>query len=177
MKEIVADSTVLILLAKCAILEAFCSSFKIIVPQSVINETASLELIKKYTDASLIHDLVARGLLKVEQPDDQELKIPLSLHPGERDALLLTLKSLGRVFATDDGKAVKAARFLKIPFIITPRIIVDLYKLNEIDFTKARQSIEKLGKIGRYSPEIIAESILSIAEAKNGKAHNNKNTR
>ena len=52
----------------------------------------------------------------------------------------------------------------------------DLYKLQEISFNKARQSIEKLGKIGRYSPEIIAESMLSLSEARNGKAHNNKNT-
>jgi hypothetical protein len=51
-----------------------------------------------------------------------------------------------------------------------------MYILDEIDFNSARQAIEKLGCIGRYSPEIIAESILSLMEAKNGKTHNNKNT-
>ncbi len=176
MKKIVVDSTVLFLLAKCGILESFCSRFKIIAPRFVINETASLDLAKKYTDASLIHDLVTRGLLNVEQPDTMKLKIPITLHPGERDALILALKSKNCLFATDDGKAIKAARFLKIPFIITPRIIVDMYILDEIDFNSARQAIEKLGCIGRYSPEIIAESILSLMEAKNGKTHNNKNT-
>lgn len=176
MKKIVADSTVLILLAKCGILESFCSRFKIIVSHSVINETASLELAQKYSDAYLIHDLVTRGLLKVEKSDTMKLKVPITLHPGERDALILALKSKNCLFATDDGKAIKAARFLKIPFIITPRIIVDMYILDEIDFNSARQAIEKLGSIGRYSSEVIAESILSLMEAKNGKTHNNKNT-
>jgi predicted nucleic acid-binding protein len=124
LKKIVVDSTVLFLLAKCGILESFCSRFKIIAPRFVINETASLDLAKKYTDASLIHDLVTRGLLNVEQPDTMKLKIPITLHPGERDALILALKSKNCLFATDDGKAIKAARFLKIPFIITPRLLL-----------------------------------------------------
>ena len=34
--------------------------------------------------------------------------------------MMLAIK-LGRsLFATDDGKAIKAARFFKIPFIVTP---------------------------------------------------------
>jgi hypothetical protein len=89
---------------------------------------------------------------------------------------LLALKSRESVLATDDGKAIKAARFLKIPFTITPRIVVDLFRLKKISLKKARQSIEKLGKVGRHSPAIIAESILSLMEAKDGKAHNDKDT-
>ncbi len=176
MKKIVADSTALILLSKCGLLEILCARFELIVPQSVIDETASEELVKNYPDASLIRDLFDKGFLKIEQPDTGELEAPITLHRGEKDALMLAMMSQDAVYATDDGKAIKAARFLKIPFIITPKIVVDLYKLHEISFIKAQQSIEKLGKIGRYSPEIIAESILSLAEARNGKAHNNKNT-
>lgn len=176
MKKIITDSTALILLAKCSLLETFCTHFEIIVPQSVINETASPELVQIYPDASLIHDLLNRNIIKILKPESHELNVPITLHAGERDALIIALKSKGILFASDDGKAIKAARFLQIPFIITPKIIIDLYILGAITFNKARKSIEKLDSIGRYSPVIIAESILSLVEAKNGKTDNNKNT-
>jgi len=41
---------------------------------------------------------------------------------------------------------------------------------------KGRDSLEKLGKIGRYSPEIIADALVSLMEEKNGKTNNHKNT-
>ena len=80
------------------------------------------------------------------------------------------------LLATDDGKAIKAARFLRIPFIITPKIVVELLKLKKISFKKARSSIEKLGNIGRYSPAIIADALLSLMEEKDDKTDNHKNT-
>jgi len=70
----------------------------------------------------------------------------------------------------------KAARFPKVPFIITPKIVVELYRLRKISFKKARGSLEKLGKIGRYSSEIIADALVSLMEEKDGKADNDKNT-
>lgn len=176
MKRIIADSTSLILLSKCSLLEIACSLFNVVVPSSVTDETASEDLVKNYPDASIIRDLISRGIIKVEHPDPAELRLSITLHQGEADALLLALKAQDTVYATDDGKAIKAAKFLKVPFIITPKIVIELYKLQKISFNKARQSIEKLSKIGRYSPEIIAESILSLTEARNGKTHNNKNT-
>ncbi|MBW1799545.1 MAG: hypothetical protein JRJ85_02335 [Deltaproteobacteria bacterium] len=175
-KKIVADSTALILLAKCSLLEIVCKLLEVVVPLTVLEETASEDLSANYADAFIIRDLFSRGLFSLASPNPAELQMPFNLHRGEADALMLAKRSPGAVCATDDGKAIKAARFLKIPFIITPEIVVSLYKLEEIPFAKARQSIEKLGKIGRYSPEIIAESILSLTEARNGKAHNNKNT-
>jgi hypothetical protein len=84
---------------------------------------------------------------------------------------------LGRsMFATDDGKAIKASKFFKVPFIITPKIVVELFRLQKISFKKARKSLEKLGKIGRYSPEIIADALVTLMEEKNGKTNNHKDT-
>ena len=40
----------------------------------------------------------------------------------------------------------------------------------------ARESIEKLAKIGRYSPEISAEALISLMEIEDGKANNHKDT-
>ena len=78
------------------------------------------------------------------------------------------------VLATDDGKAIRAARFLKVPFVITPKIVAELYRLRKVSFTDARKGIEKLGKVGRYSPEIIAEAMFFLAEVRNGKTDNRK---
>jgi hypothetical protein len=80
------------------------------------------------------------------------------------------------LLATDDGKAIKAARFSNVPFIITPKIVVELFRLRKISFKRARESLEKLGKIGKYSPEIIADAFISLKEKEDGKADNHKDT-
>jgi hypothetical protein len=86
----------------------------------------------------------------------------------------LAKKLEGSLLATDDGKAIKAARFFNVPFIITPKIVVELFRLQKISFKKARKSIEKLAKIGRYSSEIIADALISLMEKDDGKTHNHK---
>ena len=169
MAQMVADSSALILLAKCSLLEIVCNLFDVIVPKAVNIEVASEDLIKNYPDAALISDLISKGAIKVQSAGGDKLPLPISIHRGEEDALLLAIK-LGRsMFATDDGKAIKAAKFFKVPFIITPKIVVELFK-------KARKSLEKLSKIGRYSPEIIADALVSLMEEKNGKTNNHKDT-
>jgi len=177
MPQMVVDSSTLILLAKCSLLQIVCDLFDVIVPKAVNIEVASEDLVKNYPDAALISDLTSKGAIKVQSPDSSDrLTLPLSLHKGEEDALLMAVK-LGRLlFATDDGKAIKAARFFKVPFIVTPKIVVELFRLQKISFKKARESVEKLGKIGRYSPEIIADALVSLMEEKNGKTNNHKDT-
>ena len=176
MAKIVADSSALILLAKCNLLEIVCALFDVVVPKTVIVEVGSEELVRTYPDAALISNLVSKGLIRVQSPGKARYSLPISLHPGEKAALSLALSEEGSLLATDDGKAIKAARFLKLPFIITPRIVIELFKLEKITFKKARDSLEKLGRIGRYSPEIIADALVTLMEEKDGKAHNNKDT-
>jgi hypothetical protein len=55
-------------------------------------------------------------------------------------------------------------------------IVVELFRLQKISFKKARESLEMLSKIGRYSPEIIADALISLMEEKDGKADNHKDT-
>jgi predicted nucleic acid-binding protein len=176
MARIVADSSTLILLAKCNLLEIVCDLFEVVVPKIVTVEVASKDLIRSYPDAALISNLVAKGFIRVQSPRKARYSLPISLHPGEKAALSLALSEEGSLLATDDGKAIKAARFLKLPFIITPKIVIELFKLEQITFKKARDSLEKLGKIGRYSPEIIADALVALMEEKDAKADNNKDT-
>lgn len=177
MPQMVVDSSTLILLAKCSLLQIVCDLFDVIVPKAVNVEVASEDLVKNYPDAALVSDLTSKGAIKVQNPDSTDrLTLPLSLHKGEEDALLLAVKLGKLLFATDDGKVIKAAKFFKVPFIVAPKIVVELFRLQKISFKKARQSLEKLGKIGRYSPEIISDALVSLMEEKNGKTNNHKNT-
>jgi predicted nucleic acid-binding protein len=177
MIRLVAESSALILLAKCGLLETVCDLFETTVSPLVRDEVASESLMRRYPDALLISDLVSRGKIRIKAPRRIKLSLPLSLHKGEEEALRLVLEVKGTHFATDDGKAIKAARFLRVPFIISPKIVVEMLRLGKISPKSARESLEKLGKIGRYSPEIIADALASIiVEVKDGKAHNDKNT-
>jgi predicted nucleic acid-binding protein len=173
MVRLVADSSALILLAKCGLLETVGDVFEITVSPAVRAEVASESLVRSYPDALLISDLVSKGKIQIRAPRTVKLPLPLSLHKGEQEALMLALEIEGTIFATDDGKAIKAAKFLKVPFVISPKIVVELFRLGKISFKNARESLEKLGKIGRYSPEIIADALaLIMMEEKDGKTHN-----
>jgi len=150
--------------------------FEVLLPDTVNIEVASEKMIGNYPDAALISKLVSSGKLKVQNPGNDRPHIPLSLHRGEEDALFLAIE-LGRsLLATDDGKAIRAARFLNVPFIVTPKIVVELFRLQKISLEKARESLEKLAKIGRYSPEIIAEALIMLMEKKDGKTDDDKDT-
>jgi predicted nucleic acid-binding protein len=163
-------------LAKCSLLEIVCDLFDVIMPMAVSIEVASEDLVKTYPDAALISELTSKGAIKVQNVGSDRPTYFLSLHKEEVEALLLAINLDGSLFATDDGKAIKAARFFNVPFIITPKIVVELFRLQKISFKKARESTEKLGKIGRYSPEIIAEALISLMEIEDGKANNHKDT-
>jgi predicted nucleic acid-binding protein len=176
MPRMIADSSSLILMAKCSLLEIVCGLFELIVPAGAAAEVASGDLVRKYPDAALISDLISGKAITVQSPGSAGLPLPISLHQGEKEALLLAMKLGKPLLATDDGKAIKAARFLKIPFIITPKIVIELLRLQKISFEKAHSSLEKLGKIGRYSPEIIADALVSLMEEKDGKTYNHKDT-
>lgn len=176
MKKIVADSSTLILLAKCGLLEIFSDQFAVIVPLSVIKEVASDELVRVYPDAALISKLVSNNAIRVRSSVKKKQILPITMHQGEEDAIMLAAVTKDALSASDDGKAIKSAKFLNVPFTISPKLVVELYKLQKISFKKARDSLEKLGKIGRYSPEIIADALTRLMEEKYGEANNNQDT-
>ena len=87
MTRLVADSSALILLAKCGLLEIVCGLFDVIVPTVVRAEVASAGLVKNYPDAFLISELISRGAIKVQNPGSNRPLSPVSLHKGEEEAL------------------------------------------------------------------------------------------
>jgi predicted nucleic acid-binding protein len=103
------------------LLEIVCDLFDVIVPKAVSLEVASEDLVKKHPDAVLISHLMLKKAIKVQSPGSGRPPWRLLLHKGEEEALLLAINLDRSLLATDDGKAIKAARFSNVPFIITPQ--------------------------------------------------------
>ena len=169
MKVIVADSCSLILLTKCNLPETFAEFFSVLAPDAVFNEVVNKNTIEKFPDAKIISSLVAEKKIKVVKAKISAKRLPISMGRGEMEALLLAKQTANAMLLTDDGKAIKACRYLNLPFIISPKVAVELYRLNMIDFSKTKSSIEKMKIIGRYSPDIIAEAILELEAIRNVK--------
>jgi predicted nucleic acid-binding protein len=164
MALIVADSSALILLSKTGLLRDCCAAHRLVAPTSVVAEVASKELIRKFPDARVIADLLKENRIRVKNPGEARIHFPASLHRGEKDALLLARDTAGSVLATDDGKAIKAAKLIGIPYIVTPKIVVEIARSGRISKARAREGIERLGVLGRYSPDIIAHALIQLSE-------------
>lgn len=171
-KLLIMDASSLILLGRCGLIEVLSQAFNLTVPWGVLNEVVNEETLKQYPDANTISELVKNRKIEVFSIEKQKYRFPITLGEGETEAIILTRQMENAILVTDDGKAIKACRYLKIPFIISPKLVVDLYRLGEINFMVAKASIDKLRIIGRYSPEIIAEALLKLEEIKNVKTNN-----
>ena len=166
MKIIVSDTSSLILLSKSSVLEKTCSRHQINIPLSVEQEASALSLREKYADAAHIHHLIRKGMIIVRKLKSPKKKMPIPLGPGETDAILLFHQLKADLLLTDDGKAIKACRMLMIPFIISPKIVLDLYKNKDVSLDEALLSLERIRIAGRYSPDIIAEVLLKVQQEK-----------
>jgi predicted nucleic acid-binding protein len=149
-------------LSKASALEAACSSYEIFLPPSVEKEASSPELREIYPDAAKIHELICEGALKVRKITSRKQKIPMRIGVGEADAIRLFLQLRAQVLLSDDGKAIKACRMLKIPYTISPNIVMELYAKGVLTRDQAILALEKLRIYGRYSPDIIASLLLKM---------------
>ncbi len=135
-QHIIADSCSLILLAKCNVLKALTEYSKVIIPEAVMKEITGKEAINKYPNASLIAKYISEGRIKIasvnKQNDEFNKNLHASLGAGEQEVLLLSRQMKKSLVATDDGKAIKICRYFGIHFIITPKIVTELYRLNKI---------------------------------------------
>lgn len=175
-KILVMDASSLILLGKCGLIEALSKEFRVIIPRKVLDEVADEEILKQYPDANVIAELVHGRKIEVTSIEKRSVKFPITLDEGETEAILLARQMGNAILVTDDGKAIKACRYLKIPFIISPKVVTDLYRLGKIGMMEAKHSIEKLGIIRRYSPEIISEALIRLKEVRDVETNNRKSS-
>jgi predicted nucleic acid-binding protein len=160
---IVADSCALILLAKSGLLKALTEFRRVIIPAAVIEEVVNQDTIEKFPDAQSISVMTSRGSIEIVSKELLDRKPPVTLGKGEWAAIRLAQEmGEGAVLSTDDGKAIKACRFLNLPFIISPKIATELYRHGRIERPLAKAAIEKMRIEGRYAPDIIAEALLRL---------------
>ena len=175
MQIIVADSCSLILLSKSGLLKALTECCRLVVPKAVYEEVVNPETIGKFPDAKILNVMVAQGHIEVvsaatQDPDRQP---PVTLGSGEWEAIRLVWRlGEGTILATDDGKAIKACRYLNLPFIISPKIATELYRQGQVERSAAKAAIEKMRIEGRYTPDIIAEALLRLEEIENAQNGN-----
>lgn len=172
MKIIVADSSALILLTKSGLLNALLRRFPVTIPEAVLNEVVNEATLNRFPDAKAVSDMVAQRKITVAKVDLSSVKLPFTMGLGETEALILAKQAGGSILATDDGKAIRACRYLAVPFIISPRIATELYRMKAIELGQARSAIEKMKIVGRYTPDIIAEAMLELEVIKNAKTDN-----
>lgn len=169
---VIADASSLILLGKCGLMEILSKEFRVAIPRGVFGEVVNEETLGQYPEAKIISELVDSKEIEVISIEKQKLKLPIVLGEGETEAIILTRQMENAILITDDGKAIRACKYFRIPFMISPKVVIDLYRLGEIDFTLAKASIEKLRIVGRYSVEIIAEALIRLEEERDVKTNN-----
>ena len=168
MNNLVADSCSFILLYKSGLIKALSESCHVIIPKAVFKEVINQETLQKYPDAKELEVMISQGYMEVISDESQDRKSPVTLGRGEWAAIRL-VQCMGEkaILVTDDGKAIKTCRYLNLPFIISPKVATELYRLRRIDWTFAKTAIEKMRIEGRYSPDIIAEALLRLEEIRN----------
>ena len=156
MKKLVADSSSIILLAKCSLLEKLTQVVELYIPETVFHECASDNLRKKHPDAERIGRLVDGKRIYVKKLIKKE-KVK-----GEDEAIFLFKEIKADIFLCDDGRAIKICEVLKIPFTTSPRVVVDLYHKEIIAIEMAKEALNKLDILGRYSKDVISNALLEL---------------
>lgn len=169
MKLIIADASSVILLSRVDLMAIVLQEFQVIIPERVYEECVNEEALKRYPDALAIQQWAHDKKLEVKKVNAQKHKFLHKVSEGEKEAIALSLEFPESVLLTDDGNAVKIAKYLKKAFIISPLVVLDLYQLDKISYEMARRSIEKLSIIGRYLPNLIADVFLMLDSAKTEK--------
>lgn len=160
---IVADASTLVLLAKSECLDLLLQkNVKIVIPEAVFFECT----FKKTFDALLIEKRVNEGKIAVNKIKNRaavfEIMQSFGLEIGESESIVLFRELKGTVLWVDDGKAIRAAKILKIPFLTAPTIAVGLFKSKEISRESFKKIILPLQKYGRYSHEIIELALKEV---------------
>ena len=163
MRVVAADASSLILLAKCSVLPAYSGRVDLQVPREVFEEVASAPLVRRYADAARIAGLAKDGLIRVIESTSRR-DLPRALGRGEAAAIRLWFDANADIVLSDDGRAIRTCRIMKIPFASSPQVVVDLCRTRAIRLTRARTALETLAVTGRYSRDIIAAALVALQE-------------
>lgn len=159
------DASTAILLAKVTLLRTLAGRWKITITPAV-----KAEIFMKETseDAQIISKLLQEKMIsEVKISSSTAFRAEFGLGAGEAEAVQLSAQG-GYLLATDDGKAIKTAKILGIPFITAIHCLIHLHKNKVIDTKMALEKLKNLERYGRYNLEIIKDATTMIEGNKNG---------
>lgn len=162
MKILIADASSLILLTKARVLEVLVKIATVLVPGAVHDEVCSERHVHQYSDAGVIARLVADGSLEVRRIS-QCVQLPVSLGKGESEAICLFIQEKADAVLTDDGRAIRACRLLGVPYLPSPRLVVEMVHSGQLAREDAARALERLALYGRYRADVIAAAIEQLS--------------
>lgn len=160
MKRIVADSMVLIHLAKITLLESLCQCCEVKIPKEVYQETA----VGEFPDAVICKNLAGKNKIKVMEASTKivnELE-KFSIVKGEAEAVALFKEGKADIIATDDNVVRKNSAVLDLKLIGTPALIKWMFRERKIPRDKALKSLSELKKIGWFEAGMIDRIIVEV---------------
>jgi len=159
---IVFDASTLILLAKIDVLKLSIFNRKVVVSKEVERETT---LRDEFLDAKIIKGLIKGKKIKVEKVTNQvlfkNLQKDFILDVGEASVLVLAYQK-NVLLATDDRQAIKACKVLNINFVTAIHFLLKIYENKKISKELAMVKLDRLGILGRYSNDIMANAASRI---------------
>ncbi len=164
---LVFDSSTLILLANCELLDVFLNSAKgvVYIPKAVESECMA----KKSFDALLIEKRINERKIMVIQVTNralcEKLRGDFGLGAGEAEAIALGIEKKALV-ATDDKNAINACKLLNLRFATAIGFLVRAFEKRLLAKQEALSKLAELSKYGRYSRKIIADAEESITKSR-----------
>ncbi|MGA1791151.1 MAG: hypothetical protein ACMUIM_06675 [bacterium] len=143
-KSFVSDSSSLILLAKAGLLCLLCENARLFITQTI-----EAEIRFDSIDSRLIKGLITEGTIMVKKIKENDL--PVSLHKGERSAIILFKMLNADYLLIDDKKAALYCKRNAIPYVNALLIPHYLRMCRIIDAQMMKRKILLLSEIGHYA--------------------------
>lgn len=152
------DASTLILAAKTELLDLFADMAN--GPAVIALEVEKEATQKKTFDALLIKQRIEDKKITIKKVKNNAMvktvMIDFNLHKGEAETITLCLENSGAI-ATDDYNAMKACTVLKINYVSSLGILLQLYKQKKLNKEETKLKLEQLAKYGRFSTEILGD--------------------
>ncbi|MDD5673870.1 MAG: hypothetical protein PHC61_06895 [Chitinivibrionales bacterium] len=159
MIALIADASPLILLAKLAMLEKVCQSFRIVSSSNVIGEATRK---KDLPDALHISNLAIAGAIQIKTVDGTHARrMQNTWNLGSGEASIFVLAASGNdMLLIDDYAAIAVARAQNRAYLTTPVLIYEMARRRLITNSLAREKLITLKQFAWISDEII-DTVLS----------------
>ncbi|MFQ6003834.1 MAG: hypothetical protein ACE5KJ_08815 [Candidatus Zixiibacteriota bacterium] len=162
MKQIIADSMVVIHFAKITLLETLSDCFEVMVPKKVYEESVANQ--KKFPDAVIISELIEKGKIKVIKASKTVVKEMerFGIMKGEAEAVAAFKEGKGELLASDDDVVSRNSAILDLKLVGTPALLVWLFEKRKVSKEKVIRSLTELKRLAWFESGLIDRIIAEV---------------